>query len=56
MLRELKEETDIDAPGVRILCPTRWAVRAQCLASVDTNYDNIQLLWEAAVCETKRQK
>ena len=52
MLRELKEETGSDAPGVRTLCPTRWTVRAGSLASIVANYDNIQLLWETAVCAT----
>ena len=52
MLRELKEQTGSDAPGVRTLCPTRWTVRAGSLASIVANYDNIQLLWETAVCAT----
>ena len=52
MLRELKEEIGSDAPGVRTLCPTRWTVRAGSLASIVANYDNIQLLWVAAVCTT----
>ena len=52
MLRELKEEIGSDAPGVRTLCPTRWTVRAESLASIIANYDNIQLLWETAVQAT----
>ncbi len=27
------------SPGVRVLCPTRWTVRADSLASVIENYD-----------------
>ena len=27
--KRLKEEMVSDAPGIRILCPTRWIVRAQ---------------------------
>ena len=52
MLSKLKEEIGSDAPGVRTLCPTRWTVRAQSLASIVANYDNIQQLWETAVCAT----
>ena len=52
MLRELKEEIGSDAPGVRTLCPARWTVRVESLASIVANYDNIQLLWETAVCST----
>lgn len=48
-LRELKEEVGSDAPGIRTLCPTRWTVRAESLASISANYDNIQLLWESAL-------
>ena len=52
MLRELKEEIGSDAPGVRTLCPTRWTVRAESLASIAANYSNIQMLWEAALHAT----
>ena len=47
MLCELKKETGSDAPGVRTLCPTKWAVCAESLASTIANYD-IKLLWETA--------
>lgn len=41
----LKKELAPDCPGFRILCPTRWTVRAQSLKSV---LDNILLeLWDA---------
>ncbi len=52
MLRELKEEIGSCAPGVRTLCPTRWTVCADSLASIVANYGNIQLLWETAVRAT----
>lgn len=43
MLRDLKEESSSDAtPSIRTLCPTRWTVRADSLASVIANYDNIR--------------
>ena len=34
------------------MCPTRWTVRADSLASILENYDNIQLLWEIASRKT----
>ena len=52
MLRELKEETGSDAPGMRTLCPTRWTVCTESLASIIANYDSIQLRWETAVHAT----
>lgn len=38
MLCCLKEEIGSDAPSIRTLCPTRWTVRAQSLASIIANY------------------
>ena len=52
MLCELKEEIGSDASSVCTLCPTRWTFRAESLASILANYDNIQLLWETAVHAT----
>ena len=52
MLRELKEEIGSDASSVRTLCPTMWTVRAESLASILANYDNIQLPWETVVHAT----
>ena len=52
MLRELKMEIDSDVPSLRTMCPTRWTVRADSLASMIVNYDNIQLLWETAIRAT----
>ena len=52
----LKKKIGSDASGVCTLCPTRWTVCAEILASVLANYSNIQLLWETAVsgaCDTE---
>ena len=42
--RSLKE--DSHSPGIRVLCPTRWTVRAESIASVLKNYDVLQSTWE----------
>ena len=47
-LKSMKEETGSDAPSIRTLCPTRWTVRAQSLASIIGNYQELQQLWEEA--------
>ena len=52
MLCELKGEIGSDASSVRTLCPTRWTVHAESLASILSNYGNIQLLWETVVHAT----
>ena len=36
-------------PGVRVLCPTRWTVCANALASVISNYEVLLSTWDEAV-------
>ena len=43
---KLKEELSPDTPGFRVLCPTRWTVRAKSLKSVQNNYSVLQELWD----------
>ncbi len=38
-----------DSPGIRVLCPRRWTVRAQALQSILANYEVLQLLWEESL-------
>lgn len=45
-LEKLRNELAIESPGFRVLCPTRWTVRAASLKSVLTNYKALQQLWE----------
>ena len=45
-LDRLKQQLATDSPGIRILCPTRWTVRADALQSILLNYEVLQLLWE----------
>lgn len=35
--------------GIRVLCPTRWTVRANSLDSVLSNYESLLQTWEEAV-------
>jgi len=37
------------SPGLRTLCPTRWTVRADCLASILANYELLLDTWNASV-------
>ena len=46
ILETLKQELGSDTPGIRILCPTRWTVRADTLQRILANYNYLQLLWE----------
>lgn len=42
--------------GIRVLCPTRWTVRADALTSILQNFEALQETWEEAVevvCDTE---
>ena len=41
MLQQLKEEMGSEASSIRTLCPTRWTVRAESLASILANYNEL---------------
>ncbi|XP_052271528.1 52 kDa repressor of the inhibitor of the protein kinase-like [Dreissena polymorpha] len=51
-LQTLKEEMSPDIPGFRVLCPTRWTVRAASLRSVIDNYTVLQTLWDTCYEQT----
>lgn len=48
IFKKYKDEISTDSPGIRILCPTRWTVRAEALASIAENYKALQLTWGTA--------
>lgn len=45
-LEKLKEELSLDSPGFRVLCPTRWTVRAASLKSFFSNLVALRQLWQ----------
>jgi len=49
LFEKLKEEIAPGCPGVRVLCPTRWTVKADAMSSIVHNYGVLQNLWEVAV-------
>ena len=46
---KLKHELSPDTPSFRVLCPTRWTVRAKSFQSVLDNYSVLQQLWECVL-------
>ena len=36
-------------PGIRVLCPTRWTVKAEALKSIVDNFAVLQNLWEESL-------
>ena len=49
IFKDLKGEMAPGSPGVRVLCPTRWTVRADSMLSIIQNYSVLQELWDKAV-------
>ncbi len=49
LFEKLKEEIAPGCPGIRVLCPTRWTVKADSMNSIINNYNVLQDLWEVAV-------
>ena len=52
IFQQLKDNHDISVgyhtPGVRVLCPTRWTVCANALASVTSNFEILLNTWDEA--------
>ena len=42
IFQKLKEDLPSN-PGIRVLCPTRWTVRAKLIASVIKNFDDFKI-------------
>ena len=53
---KLKERLPASSTGIRVLCPTRWAVRADTLSSIISNYEALQNTWEEVLAVTKYTK
>ena len=49
----LKEEMSSDSPGIRVMCPTRWTVRAEALKSVLDNFNVLLELWAESLEHVK---
>ncbi len=48
-LQAIKVSMGSDSPGVRVLCPTRWTVRADALHSIACNYEALLQLWDESL-------
>jgi len=46
LFEKLKQELSSETIGVRVLCPTRWTVRAASLQSILDNYEVLLGVWE----------
>ena len=50
LFKNIKGEIAPDSPGVRVLCPTRWTVKADSMKSIIQNYEVLMEVWDKA-CE-----
>ncbi len=52
LLKEIQQETEMSCGtsgvSIKLLCPTRWTVRADSLLSIITNYSELLSTWEKA--------
>ena len=53
IFQKFKDDVAAGSPGIRILCPTRWTVRAEALASMADNYNALMQTWDAAKDATR---
>ena len=49
IFKGLKEEDCDDSPHIKLLCPTRWTVRADSLHSIISNYSLLLSNWEETI-------
>ena len=48
IFKHLKNEIACESPGIRLLAPTRWTVRAAALTSISENYPLLRETWSEA--------
>ena len=53
IFHKVKDDIVCESPGVRLLCPTRWTVRAAALASISENYTVLRDTFCPAQSESK---
>ena len=56
MFEHIKKDMSTESPGTRVLCTTRWTIKAETLKSILSNYDVLLRLWEESVEVAKLQK
>ncbi len=49
IFKQLKEEVACDGSGIRVLCPTRWTVKAEALNSIINNFSVLLELWDESL-------
>lgn len=53
IFQKAKQAIAPDSPGIRLLCPTRWTVKADSLKSVLDNYEALNETWDDSLAVVK---
>ena len=53
IFKKIAEDIKAGSPGICILCPTRWTVRAEAFTSISENHQALHSTWQAAKQATK---
>ena len=48
IFQKVKNDIALDSPGIRLLCPTRWTVKAEAFTSISENYEALMETWAEA--------
>ena len=51
MLQKIRKDISLEYPGFRVLCPTRWTVRAESMKSILDNWVALQQVWDESLDE-----
>ena len=53
LFHQIKDELAPECPGIRVLCPTRWTVRAESMKNIIENHSVLAELWDHACSVVK---
>ena len=53
IFKKIQHEIICESPGIRMLAPTRWTVRAEALTSISENYEALRDTWYVSIEESK---
>ena len=56
IFKKFKNEVSLASPGIRLLCPTRWTVRAAALSSISDNYVILRNTWYEAKDQSRESE
>ena len=51
MLQKIRDDLSLECPGFRVVCPTRWTVRANTLKSILDHWATINSVWTISLGE-----